>query len=282
MRRFQTAVFCFSMLIVAALAIPTAADAQDRPWPNIAREHHPWARFTPGVWRTTESISETLDASGDVVNRTKTTQHATLQQLQEQRYSLRQESVVDIHGRQVSGPPQLSWYSLFVDDRAEVDDVEVNRPTEIVLCGRSIRCRVMRVQLTGRERPLIAQIHYANADSPYIFRRVSYEKPLDAAASPPWQSVEEVVAVDMPFRFRGRLMLTSHVRSVTTTPKGQTVRMTVVSDEVPGGAVSAWSTELDREGTVLRRSYTELIDYDPGTRSRRRGLRRRRAQRRSQ
>jgi hypothetical protein len=106
-------------------------------------------------------------------------------------------------------------------------------------------------------------------------RRVAYEKPADAVASPPWQSVEQVVAVGMPFRLAGESLPTSHVRTVTTTPKGQSVQMTIVSEQVPGGVISSWSTEADPSGRVLRRNYTMLVEWDDQVRPRRRLFRRR-------
>ena len=240
-----------AILLVLPAAGPSVF-AQDAPQPRIAREHHPWARFEPGAWRTTELTTETLDSDGEVIRRTVTTGRASLEAFRDQRYSLQQESIVDSRGRQVNGSPLVSWHNMFVDDASDTQAEELPESKVVLLNGRRVTCRVLRVRLTGRNQPRVANILYDQAESPYILRRESHIVQDDPETESAWKSVEEVVAVDMPYPFRNEVLSTAHMRTVVTTAKGRTVRMAIVCDTVPGGVIAEWSKELDRNGKVLR------------------------------
>ncbi|MBN1853059.1 MAG: hypothetical protein JW829_10060 [Pirellulales bacterium] len=267
-----------AVLVVLLAAVPTNY-AQDPPKPAIAREHHPWTRFHPGAWRATQLTTETLDPDGRITCRATTLGYTTLQAIKEDRYSLHEETMVDSRGRQVNGPPQVTWHNIYVDDTSDAQTEELSEPKIIDLNGRSVTCRVFQVRLTGRSQPKVAQILYDQEDFPYILQRESHIVQDDPKSEPAWQSVTEVIAVDMPYPFQNEVFQTSHLRTVITTNKVRIVRMAIVCETVPGGLVAEWSKELDRDGKVLRRGYLELSDYGttatPYQSLRRRGIGRR-------
>lgn len=251
----------FAAVLFACQVNSLPSFAQDVAGVVLSQRHHPWTRFEPGAWRTTELTTETLGVDGKVSSQTIITRLITLEALRNQRYSLREETVVDTRGRQVNGKPRVSWHNMFFDDESDAVAVELAKPEIILLNDQRITCRVLQARLTGSNQHKTARLFIDDVTSPYIFRREIHETQVSQDAGSPRRSVQEVIAVDMPYPYRGNVISTAHVRSVVTSSKGKIIRLSIVSDDVPGGVVAEWSKELDRDGRVLRRGYLELTDY---------------------
>ena len=71
----------------------------------------------------------------------------------------------------------------------------------------------------------------------------------------------EVIALDMPVRFRRKPAAAPTSRPCTSNARGAMTGLAVVLPDVPGGVVSHSQKEVDRSGRVVRRSTLELVDY---------------------
>jgi len=240
----------------------------------MPRKHHAWARFDAGAWKTCKAVTETLNEQGEVVTVSTTTTTTTMDRVRRSNYTLRIEATVEVQGRKIVGPPQTISYGLFGETDGETTSVKDAGEESVTIEGVDYPCQVWIVESVNDEQRRVAKFYYNPDRSPYVLR---CETTSTAAGSdtPSVQTVEETLAVDMPFKLPGNIVSTSHVRTVRTTPKGQTITIAVQSDDIPGGIVAHATKELDENGRIIRRSTLELVDY--GLKRERRSQRRRRA-----
>ncbi|MFV2066860.1 MAG: hypothetical protein ACC645_07735, partial [Pirellulales bacterium] len=245
-----------------------------KPSPVFPRDHHAWARFEAGAWKTCRVVTETLNAQGEVVNINLTTTTTSLERVGESDYTLRIEATVEVQGKKFPGQPQTITYGLFGQAEGETTHVKEAEGEVITLEGQPFSCRAWIVESTSEEKSRTTKLLVAEERSPYILPRETATTAADGK-TPSSTTTEQVVAVDMPHKISGDILTASHIRTVRKTPKGTSITLAVHSDKVPGGVVYHTSKELDTDGRLIRRSTLELIDYD--FQSDRRSLRQRRA-----
>jgi hypothetical protein len=106
----------------------------------------------------------------------------------------------------------------------------------------------------------MTKLYYSEKVAPYVLKKESTAT--DAAGSATLlETVEAVVALEMPQKLKDDIVTTSHIKTVRRSGKGTIVTLEVHSPKVPGGVVSHTSKELDANGHVVRRSTLELVDY---------------------
>ena len=245
--------------VVARRAVTSAPPAAKSVPPQLPRGHHAWARFQPGAWRRIKVTSESFDANGRFLSRSETSQTESLVAVDDESYTLELVSVVDVGGKRLRGASQKTTYHLLCD--APANRVTTTRLDEanISLAGAVIPVERWRVQIgTAEEEDRRTEILYYSPDrSPYLLRREAQS----GDASESLQSTQSVTRVDAPRLLNGGIVPTSHITTMTRNGGNQINEFEVQSDGVPGGLVSASSTERDASGRRVRWSTTELEDY---------------------
>lgn len=225
----------------------------------LPHQHHDWARFQPGAWRTLQTVTETFDPNGKFIGRSETTQTDTLLEVTADTYTIESSTVVHIGGKKLRGSAQRTTRSLLTDTPVELQAVVALPAANLNLDGRIVPCQRWRLELgAGAQRRL--ETLYYNADlSPYVLRREALAAD-DTSAATEIQSTTTVVRVDAPVALDEGIFPGRHVSIDSQTGAHRVARLEVRTDVVPGGMVSASSTERDAAGRRVRWSTTELVD----------------------
>ena len=246
----------------------------------MPREHHPWARFQPFAWRGLRTTTETFDAEGNVASRTVSTQVEVLRAVDESSYTLDTQVTVDLGGKRLMGKWQTRQLGLLTDNTYRMVSSRVLAETKWKLDDRELDCAMTEQQLRDQQHHLVQRLCYTPEQSPYVLFREITEVPAEDSEESRWSQTDRVVTLEVPYAMGEQVFSCSCTKSVRTSNKGTTQRMTLETDDVPGGVVAAWSTDTDAEGKRARWSLTELIDYgeadiqDRSDRKQRRELRR--------
>ncbi len=241
---------------------------------NLAAQH-PWARFPVGSWKSVRVVTETLDEQGNVVNVTRTETRTTLVGVDEEAYSLRIESTVEVAGKRFASQPQVVKHGYYGEPAGQRVTVTQQPPVAVVIDGRSIPSEVREATYEAEGLKRTSTIHYSRDVSPYQLRRVTQtEGATDAQRS---TTLVETLALGLPQKVLGQMRTGAYLKTTRTSPLGTRVTVEIHCDELPGGVVSHAASETDPGGRVVRRSTLELIDYaigghpaaaDPATRRR--------------
>ena len=249
---------------MALAALPHPVDGQERkPEPLVPREQHPWGKFPPGAWKRMRITKEAFDERGVP---TSTVYHVktTVKSVGASSYTLLTEQTADVAGQSYSRLSQELTQG-FSGESQEQSLVSVDRvgESELTVSGRRIPCQVRKAVMNGQgDQRSTTTAYYSPEVTPHLLRRE--QTVASGAEGKPATTVEEVVAVGMPYEFLGRRRTVAFVRTVQKLPKQSLEAMEVWCDEVPGGVIAQWSKELDQEGKLIGRTTLELVDFESG------------------
>ena len=248
---------------------------------SIPKEHHAWARFEPGAWRTIRTVTESFDPAGKYVGRTETTQTETLVAVNDSQYTIETSTTVHVGGKKLRGTTQQTTYHLLTNATGEVVEATPLPPANLNLDGRAVKCQRWRLTLGSGPQRRLETVYYSPDLSPHILRREASAAD-GTGDSTEVQSTMTVVRVDAPVTYDEEIVPGSHATIVSQSGTHRIERTQVLTDIAPGGLVSATSTERDGAGRRVRWSTTDLVDCgqagDPPKPRRRWRLFRRRAE----
>ncbi len=232
----------------------------DAPRVTIPREHHAWARFTPGSWSKVRKWTEDLDEQGKVKSASTTETKTTLIGIDESGCTLQVEVTVEVAGRRFVAQPRQVRVGL--DGGTNGTQLEFRKVGEasLDLDGKAISCAILESTLTNADTRVVSRLHYSGSVPPFILRREVVTTSPDGKQILE-QTTMDAVAVDMPQKVLTELLSASHVRTVQKQPNSTTFTLEVVCLGVPGGVVAHTSKDLDPSGKLMRRSALELLDY---------------------
>jgi hypothetical protein len=230
----------------------------------VPRAQHPWGHFKIGSWKQVRTVTENLNDKGQVASTSITETTTKLVDIDDAGYTLRIDAVVEVAGKRFSAPPQVVRRGFNGENDGEQVSVKQVGETGLTINGRKIACQVRQLTVAGQAGKRITTVHYSEQHAPYVLKRETTA--LDSAGKPTdVQCQVDVVAVDMPFKFKERTWSSSTVRVMNQQGKTSTLTLEVHCAEVPGGVVSHTSKDTDENGRVLRRSTLDLLDYGIGT-----------------
>ena len=132
--------------------------------------------------------------------------------------------------------------------------------TNIDIEDRRIPCQVLEMEVVADDQKRLTKLYYSEKVAPHLLKKESIST--DATgANTLFETMEAVVALDMPQKVKDDILPSSHVKTVRRNAKGSTITIEVHSPVVPGGVVAHTSKELDPKGRVIRRSTLELVDF---------------------
>ena len=257
--------------ILLLLAVIAALAAAGRPIfaqqkkldPLVPREKHPWGKFSAGAWKRMRVTKETFDERG-VPTATVYDIKTTVKAVDANGYTLVTEQTAEIAGASFPQAKQEITQGFSGETGGQkVESVDKVGQSEVQLNGRRIPCEVRKAVMNGDGTTRTTAVAYYSADvTPHLLRRE-----LTMAAGPAGETtntIEEVVALGMPYEFLGQRRAAAFVHTVQKRPKQSKEAMEVWCDDVPGGVVAQWSKELDAEGKLISRSTLELVAFDSG------------------
>ncbi|MGE0607362.1 MAG: hypothetical protein AB7O62_09735 [Pirellulales bacterium] len=227
---------------------------------SIPREHHPWGRYEPGAWKSVRVATETFDAAGQATNISISDTHSTLEAADEQTFTLRIESSVEVAGKRITAAPQTVVQRY---DGAPADQKLVpgaSGSDRVLIDGAPYNCDILQLETSGPMTRTLTKTFYCKTLMPYVLRRETTTTNTQTNVVV-GRSTLETIALDMPTKLGLQTLPASHLKATQQHEKGTNVTLLVTSFEVPGGVLSHSSKELDTEGRLVRRSTLELLDF---------------------
>ncbi len=226
---------------------------------GIPREHHVWGKFGIGSWKQVRIQSEALDSTGQVVNTSIIESKTTLTSADDEFYTLTVESSVEVGGKKISVPAQVSrrnYQDIPADQSVNTKSLGTSHVT---VESRKHACRVIQSLTSDALRSTVTNTYYADTLVPYVlYREVVVTNLPDESKE---RTTQQVTALAMPHKVQDELRSCAHIKQLYVHDKGRTQTLVIQCLDVPGGAVQYTAKELDAQGTLLRRSTLELVDY---------------------
>lgn len=227
---------------------------------TVPLDHHPWARFAIGSWRTMRTITETFDENGKFLVRSETLHTDKLTEVTEETYTIETSSVVEVGGKRLRGATQVITHCLWSDHCGESPLVTTLPKADISLSGRTIPCQRWELSIGEGPKRRLETVYYAADFAPHFLRREVVAADGSSAADVTGVT-SRVIGVDVPILLDGG-MIAGYQRLVQTTAgANQTERMELCCAAAPGGLVQASATERDASGRRVRWVVTELDDF---------------------
>jgi hypothetical protein len=249
----------FGLLSIVLAVVATAAVARAQSV-TIPREHHVWARFSPGAWSKVQKVSQQFDERGELSSTSTTETKTTLLSVDDTGCQLRQEVTVTLGAKRFTPQPQLTRVGFFGETDGEQATVKKLHTTELDAGGIAVMCDILEAKIISDDKQVISTIWHSDSVPPYILRRDTKLTDRQGELVHEETSVK-VVALDMPCRVLSEIRTGAYLNTVRTYAKGSTTTVEVICTDVPGGVVSRSYSEMDASGQIVRRSSLELIGY---------------------
>jgi hypothetical protein len=250
------------VLFVASVTIPAyGAEAQTV---AVPREHHAWARFTPGSWSKVRKWMEELDEQGRVKSANITETKTTLIEVEDSGCTLQMEVTVEIAGKRFVAQPRQVRVGYDGGTNGGRGDFRKTGEATLDIGGRPVRCAILESTLIDGDTRVVSRLHYSEAVPPFVLRRETVSASADGKQVIE-QTTVDALAVEMPQKVLTELQTGAHMRTVRKQQNASTFTLEVVCLEVPGGLVAHTSKDLDVSGKLVRRSTLELLDYGVAT-----------------
>lgn len=230
----------------------------------LPAEQHAWARFPAGTWREIRTTTETFDEAGALASRSVTTQQESLQSASDERYALDVQATVDLVGKRITGKWINRVLQNVTDGPGPIISSRRLEDRSITLANNTVNCQVWEVAYSDEARSLVDRIFYAPDQYPYILRRETSAETSVSDGELPVEQVQSVVAGEVPYLVDGQVLPCTCLKTTRHTEKGSSVRVSLVTPQIPGGEVAVWSTVFDPRGQRSRWSSQELVDYGQG------------------
>lgn len=240
---------------------------------RLPRQHHPWARFQPGAWRQTQTMTATLDETGNIVGQNFSTQKETLDAVADGKFVLKVQATVDVGGKQIVGDEKIRALHLETDGAGSLSETIRLDDLSLSVAGRQLDCERWDIVYQQGDRGLRDAIHYCASQFPYVVKRQTFsanskltkntaadvEVEEDEVENP--DQIVEVVALETPYTLNDQVLNCTCIRTLRQRAKGGSVRIKWICREIPGGEVQVQTTEFDAQGRSLRFSETTLLDF---------------------
>lgn len=227
----------------------------------LPAEHHPWAHFPVGAWREIQTTTENFDEAGVVVSQSLTTQMENLQSVSPDRYALNVQATVDVVGKRVAGNWITRVLNMTTDDAGQIIETRRQEDQVLTLTNQDVNCQVWDVLHRDDARTLVDHILYSPEQYPHVLRRETAEVASPDGDPRPSEQAVNIVAVEIPYLLGDQVLQCTCLRTTRQGDKGSTVKITLVSEQVPGGEVAVWTTDFDAQGKRARWSSQELLGY---------------------
>lgn len=247
----------------ACAQAPVPKDQEKQEKDAALLKQHPWATFTPGVWKSVRIVSESFDKEGQPLETSLTDTKSTLASLDEKGITLSVEVSLWLAGRRLDPKPQnveLGYHGeVGLFEKEEGKELE---PVEVTIEGEAIPCKVREITLTEPEgkRVRVIKLFYNDEVFPFLLRRESEirETETNTVLS---KTTMVINSLNMPWEACGKLFSVAIARTAKVSSKENVTSLTFLSSEVPGLVVYEATKETDSQGKMIRRSVSRMNDF---------------------
>lgn len=216
---------------------------------DIPKQHHAWARFTPGSWTRLRETTYAVDPQGQ-----ETTPHVTVTTLRleavgEGSCTLQRES------RRDDEPPETSTVELGLDELPLGQDRQTKLSLgEIKINGKTYVCQTHEITSVDEEDvKTVTKWWYCPDQAPYLLKKIARERGL----KPAFESTE-VEGFQVLRMALGKEFHCTQFSVIRNTLDRSTKLTLWTSDDVPGG-------RLAYEGEVRDQEQQGLLERVRGT-----------------
>ena len=195
LRQIRSTLWLIGFVVAASPAAGGwGADAQAV---TIPREHHAWARFTPGSWSKVRKWTEELDEQGKVKSASTTETKTTLIGIDESGCTLQVEVTVEVAGKRFVAQPRQVRVGFDGGTNGARTEFRKAGEASLDLGGKAISCAILESTLTNADTRVVSRLHYSDSVPPFILRREIVTTSADGKQILE-QTTMDAVAVEMP------------------------------------------------------------------------------------
>lgn len=246
----------------AAESTPAAGESAPLVQLQLPATEHPWARYPVGSWREVEITTETYDEAGKLFGQSLTTQQEILKVVAEDSYALEVQATVDVSGKRIVGPANTRILRLLTDRPGVIYSSVLQGEDEVQIGSQVFPCEVWEVEFNDESRNEKARLLHSAQRFPFVLRRELTTKDASSAGQGQENERSRIIALEVPFSFRDRTYSCVLQKTDRRNEKGSTQSLAMLSDEIPGGEIASWSTDLDTEGRRVRWSVLRLVSFE--------------------
>jgi hypothetical protein len=226
-----------------------------------AADLNPWTKFGIGSWKKVRVFSESLNESGKVESTSIRETKTTLLEVTDTHFTLKVETSVEVAGKTFMADPSYVKQGYNGETNGQTVEIKKIGPGEIVIDGRKYPSEIRQVVVNGDELRRVSVVHFNDLIPPHVLRRETTAT--DAAGTQKnYETLVEVVAVDMPYRVLTESKTVFHVKTTHRQASGKSiVVMEAHCPDVPGSVVAHSSKELNVAGRIVSRETLELTEY---------------------
>jgi hypothetical protein len=204
-------------------------------------------------------MTETFDENGKPTGSTVTETRVNVVGITPTEVTLQSEVAVTLGEKRFAPQPQLLKQPL-IDADGQNPVVKTLGEETLAIDGEKLPAEVRQAVWNSDTMRRVRTIHLTRDRSPAVLKEATVATD-PAGKSVAYQTDVEIVALDMPYKFKDQVLSTAHRKVTHSNPNGSVVTLEVWSDDIPGGVVAHTSKEMDTQGRLLRRSTLELVDY---------------------
>jgi hypothetical protein len=264
--RFIIALCLLSLLILSGYA----ADC------IIPRERHAWAAFRPGSWKEVRVTSESLDAAGNITQKSVTQTKTTLLAVENDIYELQIDVIVEVDGRRILSEPKIIRLGLNGEQEGQRVRISYLNQQQLKLEQQLIPVQVSQLEICDSTTRKISRLYVSNNCLPHVLRRET--DVYDIMGNQLSQTLTDTTVRDITIDILSQRHFAWKNRTELKHPQGTIITEETLCSDIPGSVIAHVSHEYDATGKLLKRSTLELLNYNatPPEAPRRRILRRNR------
>ncbi|MCL2347744.1 MAG: hypothetical protein FWC50_05715 [Planctomycetaceae bacterium] len=238
----------------------TAIDIRTNP---LTKREHPWGTFSPGSWVVRRTMNRSY-AGGNILSNVTDTK-LTLESVEDNRITLRQESNIGIANRKITQEPQLLCYDFYQQPISNDVTLELFAPQTVTISRRPIVCQVCRYTQVTPEYRKTTTLWYSNQVMPYLLRSEEIRTSVPSEQHPKEEVLSHTVMIVTETSglrlFRNLLSGDYKTQTVKKSASTTIVTDATCSTNIPGGLLREIAVESDQTGNVISQVDTSVINY---------------------
>jgi hypothetical protein len=250
----------FFLLFITSFCLVPSAFASEFAFDDSAK----WADFGVGSWKLVRVYKETFDEKRTIVSVSIDETKSTLVDVTEEGYTIRADVVIEVAGKRLTAAPtyfKKYWHSNTADGSVKMQDAGER---DVKITGRLYPTQVHKIWVQGKDSKTHSTVYYSDDVAPYVLRMETTGTDVKSQKTS-FNSVVEVIAVEMPHKVLSEIKTASHVQTSEQHHSSGEERVTVEIQcpSVPGWVIAHSSKRVNKkDDRVVERTTLELLDYE--------------------
>jgi hypothetical protein len=244
-------------LAVAATEPARAADCV------VPKQRHPWGAFLPGSWKQVRVTTDTLNAAGEVAERSITETRSKITDVRDDSYELEINVTVEVGGKRFASDTRTSRHGFHGESAGQIIKIRPLDGGELRAAGETLGVERAEIEISDDHSRRVMQMYYSPMGRPHVLARTAVW--YDAAGKVVQETDVTTLSRNVSRRVLGFQYSTWSTRTVQKTAAGKIVTDELHAAEVPGSVFHHSSEEFDADGKLIRRSTLELQNFGVAT-----------------